>query len=100
MRSRASALVTQPRSAPIPFAVRAKPIAAMLENGRDGARAAVSPVRGSVSSQNHWNVRASSVSRKGSKCSGSCAFRSGGRSPHAERSVTKAASRVAVLIAG
>jgi hypothetical protein len=38
----------------------------MLEKVRVGQRSGVSPVLGSVTSQNHWNVRVCTVSRNGS----------------------------------
>ena len=45
------------------YAVSAKPIAATLEKLFVGQRSGVRPLRGSVVSQNQWNVRCSSVSR-------------------------------------
>ena len=63
-RSAACARVTQRRSAPIGYAVSAKPIAPTLTNERVGARSGVRPAVESLRSQNQRKVRSSSVSRK------------------------------------
>jgi hypothetical protein len=62
-RSQAAARVTQPRSAPMGYAVSAKPVAATLANERVGQRSGVRPRAGSLWSQNHQR-RAASMSRK------------------------------------
>src|SRR5215218_3820239 len=62
-RSAACVRVTHPRSTPIGYAVSANPIAATLEKLFVGQRSGVSPLLALVLSQNHENVRCSSVSR-------------------------------------
>src|SRR5687768_17070593 len=61
-RLAAASRVTQPRSAPMPYAVSPKPTAAMLENDFVGQRSGTSPFFGLVVSQNHWNVSRSTRS--------------------------------------
>jgi hypothetical protein len=61
-------------------------MAATLENERVGHRSGVSPVRGSVVSQNHRKVRAWTVSRNGSSRG----------TPPATGAVTSATGRCAV----
>src|SRR5450759_5450702 len=63
VRCAASARATYPRSTPTGYAVNAKPTAAMLEKLLLGHRSGVSPLLGSVLSQNQLKVRRSSVSR-------------------------------------
>src|ERR1035437_10882694 len=63
VRWAASARVTYPRSTPTGYGVSANPTAAMLEKLFDGQRSGVSPLLGSVCSQNQLKVRRSSVSR-------------------------------------
>src|SRR5438270_7996035 len=64
VRCAASARDTYPRSTPTGYAVSANPTAATLEKLFVGQRSGVSPLFGSVRSQNQLNVRRSSVSRK------------------------------------
>src|SRR5882762_8531090 len=63
VRCAASVRVTYPRSTPTGYAVSANPTAAMLEKLLLGQRSGVSPLLGSVRSQNQLKVRRSSVSR-------------------------------------
>src|SRR3546814_12520589 len=57
VRSTAWRRLTQPFSTPIGYAVSAKPIAAMDENGRDGKRSGVIPLTSLVVSPKNWKVR-------------------------------------------
>src|SRR5438105_14925440 len=63
VRCAASARETYPRSTPTGYEVKANPIAATLEKLFVGQRSGVSPLLGSVRSQNQLKVRRSSVSR-------------------------------------
>src|SRR5437764_13587450 len=63
VRCAASTRETYPRSTPTGYAVSANPIAATLEKLFVGHRSGVSPLFGSLRSQNQLNVRRSSVSR-------------------------------------
>src|SRR5438105_12101582 len=63
VRCAASARETYPRSTPTGYEVKANPIAATLEKLFVGQRSGVSPVLGSLRSQNQLKVRRSRVSR-------------------------------------
>src|SRR5438105_6308458 len=63
VRCAASARETYPRSTPTGYEVKANPIAATLEKLFVGQRSGVSPLFGSLRSQNQLKVRRSSVSR-------------------------------------
>src|ERR1700736_6122033 len=63
VRWAASARGTYPRSTLTGYAVSAKPTAAMLEKLFVGQRSGVSPLLGSLRSQNQLKVRRSTVSR-------------------------------------
>src|SRR4051812_32099472 len=63
VRCAASARAMYPRSTPTGYAVSANPTAATLEKLFVGQRSGVSPLLGSLRSQNQLNVRRSRVSR-------------------------------------
>src|SRR5438270_13996748 len=95
VRCAASARDTYPRSTPTGYAVRANPIAATLEKLFVGQRSGVSPLFGSLRSQNQLKVRRSTVSRNAVCRTVSCDGGSGPPIPEMEVAEEQPAATVA-----